>query len=131
MSGDKLVIIAGACIFAAAVCKMFDTSAREYSVAVKTAAAAAVTAAVLAGILPVIERIGAVYARTGADSVYLSILFKSIGICFLTELASGICKDSGEGTLAVQVETAGKIALLIEALPLFEKAAELALELIY
>ena len=43
----------------------------------------------------------------------------------------GICRDSGEGALAVQAETAGRTALLVIALPLFEKAADLAAGLIY
>lgn len=98
---------------------------------IKAAAAIGILAAVVTGIMPVAERVRELYSHTGGSSEYLDILFKSLGICFLTQLASDICKDSGEGTLAVQAETAGKTALLIIALPLFEKAAELAQSLIY
>ena len=58
-------------------------------------------------------------------------MLKGLGICYLTQLASDICRDSGEGTLAVQSEMAGKTALLLISLPLFEKTVQLALELIY
>ncbi|MBQ9139683.1 MAG: stage III sporulation AC/AD family protein, partial [Ruminococcus sp.] len=44
--------------------------------------------------------------------------------------ASDICKDCGENTLAVQAEIAGKIALMLLALPLFGTLAELISELI-
>lgn len=131
MNADKLILIAGVCIFTAAICRLFDNSAKEYGVMIKTAAAAGIMAAVVTGVMPVMERLSAMYSRTGGSSEYLEILIKSLGICFLTQLAADICRDSGEGTLATQAETAGKTALLIIALPLFEKAAELAQGLIY
>lgn len=130
MSGEKLALIAGVCIFAAAMCRLFDSGAKEYSVMIKTAAAAAIAAAVLNGIIPVIGRLENMYAATGGDSAYFTILLKSLGICFLTGLAADICRDSGESALAMQAETAGKTALLIIALPLFEQAADLASGLI-
>lgn len=124
-------MIAGVCIFTAAICRLFDNGAKEYGVMIKAAAAAGIMAAVVTGVMPVMERLSAMYSRTGGSSEYLEILLKSLGICFLTQLAADICRDSGEGTLATQAETAGKTALLLIALPLFEKAAELAQGLIY
>ena len=131
MDGDKLVLISGICIFTAAVCKLFDNGSREYGVMVKTAAAAVIMASVMAAIMPAVNEIKLLYSKTGGDSEYLTILMKCLGICYLTQLASDICHDSGEGTLAVQAETAGKAAMLAAALPLFEQAALLAQSLIY
>ncbi len=58
------------------------------------------------------------------------ILVKALGIAFLTEVAAGICRDSGEATLASWVETAGKLELLILALPLIERILDTAGELL-
>lgn len=131
MTGDKLIIIAGVCIFAAVMCRVFDNTAKEYGVLIKTALATVIAAAVIGSLVPVIERIEDMYGRVSADEAYLTIMLKGLGICYLTQLASDICRDSGEGTLAVQSEMAGKTALLLISLPLFEKTAQLALELIY
>lgn len=46
------------------------------------------------------------------------ILLKSLGIAFLTETAASICRDSGESGLAVWVEMAGKLEILLLAFPL-------------
>ena len=70
------------------------------------------------------------YEKAGTDEEYLTILFKALGICYITQFASDICKDCGENTLAVQAEIAGKIALMLLALPLFGTLAELISELI-
>ena len=42
--------------------------------------------------------------------MYLTILFKSLGICYIVQLASDYCKDCGENALASQVTLAGKLA---------------------
>lgn len=124
------MMIAGVCVFTAALCRVFESTGREYSVFVKTAAAVAVMTAVIGALAPAAELIERLYDRTGADGGYLDIMMKGLGICYLTTLAGEICRDSGEGALAVQAETAGKTALLLISLPLFEKAAELAIRLI-
>ena len=58
------------------------------------------------------------------------ILIKALGIAFLTEVASGICRDGGEASLATWVETAGKLEILILSLPLVEHILDAAKELL-
>lgn len=130
MDTEKLILIAGVCVFAAALCRLFDSGAGEYAVAVKAVAAAGIMLAVISAVSPALERIGLIYEKSGGDEWYLTVMVKSLGICFLTGLAADICRDSGESALASQAEAAGKTALLIMALPLFERAAELVRSLI-
>lgn len=46
------------------------------------------------------------------------VMIKGLGIAFVTEIATGVCRDSGEASLATWVEMAGKLALLMLAMPL-------------
>ncbi len=50
-----------------------------------------------------------------------SLILKALGISFVTELALGICRDSGETALGVWVEMAGKMALILLALPMIQE----------
>ena len=43
---------------------------------------------------------------------YFQILLKLIGISFICEFASNICKDAGQASIAKQIEFAGKLAIL-------------------
>ncbi|MBQ9780703.1 MAG: stage III sporulation AC/AD family protein [Clostridia bacterium] len=54
------------------------------------------------------------------------ILLKALGVAFVTEIAMGICRDSGEGGLAMWVEMTGKTALLLLALPLIKEVLSTA-----
>lgn len=47
-----------------------------------------------------------------------SILLKALGVAFLTETAASVCRDSGEASLAVWVEMAGKLEILLLSFPL-------------
>lgn len=126
----KLSAIAGLCISAAVICRIFDKTGREYGVMITTAAAVIITSLSVLALSPLVDFINTMYDKIGADEQYINILYKSVGICFLTGLAAGICRDSGENTLAVQAETAGRITLAVMALPLLEKIADIAAGLI-
>jgi stage III sporulation protein AD len=46
------------------------------------------------------------------------LLLKALGVAFLTETSAAVCRDSGEAGLAVWVETAGKLEILLLSVPL-------------
>lgn len=58
-------------------------------------------------------------------SELLKILFKAIVICVLSDLASNICKDAGNNTVAVCIDVITKIILLSLSLPLVDKLVEI------
>ena len=58
------------------------------------------------------------------------LLLKALGIAFLTELSASVCRDSGEGSLAFFVETAGKLEILLLSFPLIRTVLETALTLL-
>lgn len=126
----NIVSVAGICIIATVLCKLFSSSGSEYSLYVKIAAAAAVMSALILFISPIAETVRSIYERAGAEEEYLTILFKALGICYITQFACDICRDSGESALASQAELAGKLSLLILALPLFDSLSEIVSGLI-
>jgi stage III sporulation protein AD len=120
----KMIQIAALCIVATVLCKILD-GRKDYILYIKIAAAAAILSGVILYVAPVADAVSAIFEKAGADKSYLNILFKALGICYITQFASDICRDSGEGALAVQVELAGKVSLLLLALPMFEALADL------
>jgi len=83
--------------------------------------------------LPEIQRIfdtaQNIYAQSHLDGAYFGILCKAIGICYLTQLGTDICKDSGENAIGTAVELCGRILLVLLSLPLFLTLAETVLEM--
>lgn len=51
------------------------------------------------------------------DSGYIAVMLKMIGVTYIAEFCSSICKDAGYQTIAVQVEIFGKLAILMLGMP--------------
>ncbi len=102
----------------------------EYSMMINIAASIIVLSVILYEFLPAVNQIKNLLYNTKISHDYIIILFKSLGICFITQFASDSCSDAGENSLSSKVELAGKVAIIITALPLFEKVTNIALNLI-
>ncbi len=53
-----------------------------------------------------------------SSGYYIKLIFKMVGITYLCEFGTNICKDAGQGAIATQVEMFGKIMILITGLPI-------------
>lgn len=51
------------------------------------------------------------------DSAYIGIFLKMLGITYIAEFSSGICKDAGYQTVALQIEIFGKLSILALSMP--------------
>lgn len=52
------------------------------------------------------------------DSSYIMTLIKMLGITYVAEFSSGLCKDAGYSAIATQIEMFGKITILVLSLPI-------------
>lgn len=62
-------------------------------------------------------------------SLYV-LIFKIIGIGYLTEFTASICSDTGNGSLADKVLLGGKIVILVMALPIVTSILNIVMELL-
>ena len=75
----------------------------------------------IANAKPLLSLVTTLGNRAVASSVHIETILKGLGIVILTQIASDICRDSGEGTLASHIETVGKLELLLLCIPLIEE----------
>ena len=52
------------------------------------------------------------------ERTYIGTLIKMLGITYLAEFSSGICKDAGYQALATQIEIFAKITISVLSLPI-------------
>ncbi|MEG0564770.1 MAG: stage III sporulation protein AD [Hungatella sp.] len=52
------------------------------------------------------------------NRVYLSTLMKMVGVTYIAEFASGICKDAGYAAVGTQIEIFGKLSILAVSMPI-------------
>ena len=64
------------------------------------------------------ESLGKIQETLPVDTEYISTLVKMIGITYIGQFASGICKDAGYGSLGSQIEIFGKLSVLAVSMPI-------------
>lgn len=60
-------------------------------------------------------------SSSGVDPTKLTILFKVMGICYITEFTCDCVTEAGLLSLATNLSFAGKVLVLLSSLPLFEQ----------
>jgi stage III sporulation protein AD len=101
----------------------------ELSLSVGIVAGVIVLVAVIKKAIPSFSALHTLLSGAGLPTTYTQVLFKALGVCLITQLASDTCRDAGETALAAKAEFVGKVTLLILSLPLFEEITGLALSL--
>lgn len=129
MTMDFLPIV-GIALTAAALAVLLRQYRQEYALLIGIAAGVLILTLVIVKAQPVFAEISTLMAGAHVNAAYVLVLVKSLGICFVAQLASDACRDAGESAIASKVELAGKFAVLLIALPLFGQVANLALNLI-
>ncbi len=69
-------------------------------------------------------------ARIGIADTYLTIIFKIIGIAYITEFGYQLCKDTGEESIGTHIQFIGKMLILVLAAPIALALIDLITQLI-
>ncbi len=126
----NIIVIASSALIAAVLSVVLKQYKPEYSMFISIAAGVLIFLVVLAVIDPILDFIGELTDKAGLDGIYGEVLIKSLAICYITQLACASCKDAGESAIAGKLQIAGKIAILLIALPMFRSLTEIVTGLI-
>ena len=64
------------------------------------------------------------------SQLYLTTILKIIGIAYITEFGAQVCRDAGEGAVASKIEFAGKIFVMLMAVPIIALVLDTIVRLI-
>lgn len=109
--------IAAIGIVAVLLALQFKGGKQEYGLYLVLAAGLFIFSGILGQLSDVLRTIREYMEQIAVAGPYLTILYKMIGIAYIAEFASGICKDAGYSFLAGQIELAGKLAILTISMP--------------
>lgn len=64
------------------------------------------------------------------DMEYITLLMKMIGVTYLSEFSSSICRDAGYSAVAGQIELVGKLTILTIGMPIVLALLELMVAMV-
>ena len=97
---------------------LFKQGKSEYGMFLIILASLSLFLLILSEMQTVIETIRKIRQYIVFEETYINILIKMIGISYLTQFSSDVCKDSGYQTLANQIQIFGKISVLAVCMPI-------------
>lgn len=65
-----------------------------------------------------VEELAEWESSLGGNITYVSLLLKLIGITYVCDFASNLCKDSGYSALSNHIELFGKVAIMVAGFPI-------------
>ncbi|WP_028509810.1 stage III sporulation AC/AD family protein [Ruminococcus sp. NK3A76] len=126
----NIIAICAVCIITALLCRVLAKDGAGFSALLSLCAVIMIGAVFLYNASDALSLAKRLYDSSVTDSKYFDIMIKGAGICIITKTASDSCRDCGENALASAAETAGRLAMLMTAMPLFSGVLSLVEELI-
>lgn len=90
---------------------------REYEIYITIASGLCIFFFLLTKLEVVIEALGRIQGYIRMDSKYVAILLKMIGITYVAEFSSNLCRDAGYQAVAGQIEMFAKLSILVLSMP--------------
>ncbi len=129
-AGEVLIAVVGVMLCAAMLAVVLRQQRPELAMCLGLAAAVAVTILLVRQIAPLISTMRRLLTLTALPSEGFGVVLKAAGVCLLTQITADTCRDAGETALASKAELAGRVIMLILAVPLFEELLSLATTLV-
>lgn len=96
----------------------FQRDKKEYGIYMGVAVSLLIFSQIIGKLEQLIRAVSEIFAYIHMRESYLGSLIKILGVTYLAEFSADICKDSGYGAVASQIELFGKITILVLSLPI-------------
>ncbi|WP_139489330.1 stage III sporulation protein AD [Brevibacillus dissolubilis] len=81
----------------------------------------------ISDVIRVLEKLA---VQADLNMVFLETILKIIGIAYIAEFGAQITRDAGQGAIASKIELAGKVLILVMAVPIIQIIIETVINLL-
>lgn len=122
--------VVGLAIVAAVMGIMLRQSKPEMAVLLSIVVGTVIFLMVLGKIGAVLDILKQLAGRAEISNIYLGTILKIVAIAYIADFGAQICRDAGEGAVAVKIEFAAKILVLVLAVPIVVAVLQALLKLV-
>lgn len=126
----NIISVCGFCIASVIACKALENDSMQLKTVLTLVVAVIFLLSTVGFVSQIISAVSSLFDAAKIDGMYIKVIFKCLGVTYLTQFAADYCKDCGENAIASQVLLAGRISVLVISLPLFKAFVEIVKSLI-
>lgn len=104
-------------VFGTLLALQFRSGKSEYGIYLSIAVSLIIFFCMSGRLSVIVDTINTISGYIKIDSTYINAMLKMLGVTYLAEFASGICKDAGYQTIAGQIEIFAKLSILALSMP--------------
>ena len=125
----EILQIVGLGIIATVMILVIKTQRPEIAVQISILTGIVIFMLVAGKLSAVIELLNSYTRKVNIDAIYITTLLKIIGIAYIAQFGAEICKDAGEGAIASKIELAGKVVIVVLAVPILTSLLDLIIRI--
>lgn len=104
-------------VLGALLAVQFKSGKTEYGIYMSVAAGIFLFVCIIDRLEIFVSTVEQISSYINMDAGYLATMLKMIGITYIAEFSSGICRDAGYQTIASQIEIFSKLTILALGMP--------------
>lgn len=81
----------------------------------------------ISSVITLMQEIG---QRANVSTFYMGTILKIVGVAYVAEFGSQICRDAGENAVASKIEFAAKVIVIVLAIPIIASVFDFLLKLL-
>lgn len=105
-------------VLGALLAVQFKNGKSEYGIYISVALSMFIFVSIIGRLEMIVETITKISEKIQIQSMYISALMKMLGVTYVAEFASAICRDAGYQTIAQQIEVFSKLTILALGMPI-------------
>lgn len=121
--------IAGIAIIAVILVVLVKQHRPEIAIQISLATGLIIFMLVLIKLASVLEVLRELSRKINIDLVYVSTILKIVGIAYIAEFGAQVCRDAGETAIASKIELAGKVIIMVLAVPILMALMDLIINI--
>lgn len=112
--------IAGVGILGTLLALQFKSRQSEYGIYLSVALSLMLFFGMRDHLETIVDTLSVIGSFIRIDSGYITAMLKMLGVVYLAEFASAICRDAGNQTIAGQIEVCAKLVVLALSMPVLK-----------
>lgn len=102
----------------------------EFAILVSIVTGVIIFTLVLSKLIYVVDTISTLQSKVDVNISYFNTILKIIGMAYIVEFASQISRDAGETSIAMKIEFAGKVLIMVLAIPIILALMDLIVKIL-
>ncbi|GGH43191.1 stage III sporulation protein AD [Paenibacillus sp. JGP012] len=125
----EIIQVVGLALIATVLILVIKEQKPMFAFLIAAAAGVVIFMLLIGKIGAVIEVLKRLAEHSGMESIYLKTVLKIIGIAYIAEFGAQIVRDAGQESIASKIELAGKVLILVLAIPIISIIIETVMKL--